>query len=80
MPIINFSIPPALLKKIEMIMSQKGFSSKAEFFRYLTHIYIDLEGDKEEKRFAALTEKLNRELAKYDNVPLPSLEEQLADI
>lgn len=80
MPIINFSIPPALLKRIEALMQTKGFSSKAEFFRYLTHMYIDLGTDKEEQRMAALTAEMNKILEKFDSKQLPSLEEQLADI
>lgn len=80
MPIINFSIPPALLKKIEALMQEKGFSSKAEFFRYLTHMYIDLRTNKEEQRMAALTAEMNKILEKFDGKRFPSLEEQLADI
>jgi len=80
MPIINFSIHPALLKQIELVMQEKGFSSKAEFFRYLTHMYIDLEEEKEEQRMAALTAQMNTVLEKFDDKHLPSLEEQLVDI
>ncbi len=41
MSVINFSIPSALLKKIEKLMREKGFASKAEFFRHCAHMYID---------------------------------------
>jgi Arc/MetJ-type ribon-helix-helix transcriptional regulator len=80
MPIINFSIPPALLRQIEELMKKKGFASKAEFCRYLMHMYIDLDEGKEEQSTAALTAEMEKALQDFDWNSVPTLEEQLADL
>ena len=42
MSIINFSIPKTLEKKVVQIIKEKGFSSKAEFFRFAAINFIDI--------------------------------------
>ena len=52
MSIINFSIPPALEKKVKRTIKKKGFSSKAEFFRMAAMYFIDSD-------FSPLSEERN---------------------
>ena len=41
MSIVNFSIPKTLEQRIVMTMKHRGFTSKAEFFRFAAMDYID---------------------------------------
>ncbi len=34
MPMVNFSVPTVLERRINKTIKEKGFASKAEFFRY----------------------------------------------
>ena len=84
MSIVNFSIPESLEQRIREVMAQKGFVSKAEFFRFAAIYFIDIV-DKpkidEEKRFDFLAEMLSKKVSeKYRNKDLPSVEDQLADV
>lgn len=84
MSIVNFSIPIPLENKIMNLIKQKGFASKAEFFRFAAIYYIDIL-DKpvvdEEQRLSYLTKALDKAIRKkYTGKKLPSLEEQLAGI
>lgn len=47
MPIVNFFIPKNLDDRIQETIKEKGFATKAEFFRYCAVRYID--SDKERK-------------------------------
>ena len=84
MSTINFSIPKMLEKQVNQVVKQKGFSDKAEFFRFAAINFINivnkLEVD-EEERFDYLTKALSQEIVKkYRGKKVPSLTEQLADI
>lgn len=84
MSIINFSIPQNLAKRIESIMQTKGFSSKAEFFRFSALYFIDIIEKpitNETERFDYLTSVLSEEIrAKYHGKKIPSAREQLKDL
>lgn len=84
MSIVNFTIPATLERKVKDVIKRKGFSSKAEFFRFAAINFIDIL-DKpitsEEDRFAYLTETLCNEIrVRYGNRKIPSVREQLADL
>ena len=81
---INFSIPKTLEKQVEQVVKQKGFSNKAEFFRFAAINFINivnkLEVD-EEERFNYLTKALSQEVVKkYRGKKIPLLKKQLAGI
>ena len=46
MPIVNFFIPKNLDDRIRDIIKEKGFATKAEFFRYCAVRYIDSDKDR----------------------------------
>lgn len=84
MSIVNFTIPKVLEKRVAEIMKEKGFASKAEFFRFAAIYFIDII-DKpfvsEEENLEYLTEEISREVReKYRGKKLTSAKEQLADI
>ena len=82
MPIINFVIPPALNKRVEKTIKERGFASKAEFFRMAAFNYMNTnEKVSAEERLDALTKAIKEEVArKYWGRKLPSLEEQLVEL
>lgn len=84
MTIVNFSVPNQLNKQIKHTIKQKGFASKAEFFRFAVLNYIHLIEKPvvgEEERFDYLTKTLGEELKNiYSHKTIPSLREQLAGI
>lgn len=84
MSIVNFSIPKTLEQRVSTIMKQKGFASKAEFFRFAAIYFIDIMNKanvSEDDRFQILTTALNKELrVRYGNKQLPSAAQQLADL
>ena len=84
MSIINFSVPNILDRKIKEVIKTRGFSSKAELFRYAMMRYFE-ETEKlpfdHNPRIAALTRSLEAELlSKLGTKPLPSIGRQLARI
>ena len=84
MTIVNFAVPKQLEKRVEKTMKEKGFPSRAEFFRFAVIRYLDetetLPFNKN-KRIADLSEQLETELKKKIGVkPLPSLKRQLTRI
>lgn len=84
MAIVNFSIPKTLERRVEETIYQKGFASKAEFFRFAAIYFMDILGRRagnEEDRFKHLTNVLEQELSeRYRGKRLPSAREQLADV
>lgn len=84
MSIVNFSIPKTLEQRVITIMKEKGFSSKAEFFRFAAIYFIDIANKPtvtEDDRFDVLTTTLRKQLHnKYSHKQLPSVTEQLATI
>ena len=84
MAIVNFAIPKTLEKRVEKTMKDKGFASKAEFFRFAAVHFIDVMEKplvSEDAQFTYLTEAVGKELAKqYRGKRLPSIKEQLTDL
>jgi len=85
MSIVNFSIPKTLEKRIEYTIKQKGFASRAEFFRFAAIRLIEEKKKEnfidEEERTRYLVESIKQEIArKYKGKKIPSIEEQLKDI
>lgn len=86
MAIVNFTIPKNLKKRVEDTIKEKGFASKAEFFRFAAIYFMDIlksraGSESEEERFKYLTDVLQKEIsASYRGKKLPPLKEQLADV
>lgn len=84
MAIVNFTIPQTLEKRVSTVMKTKGFSSKAEFFRFAAMYFMDAVHQptiNEDARFALLAQTLREELhTRYQHKKIPSLDEQLADL
>jgi len=84
MSIVNFAIPKTLEKRVDHAIQEKGFASKAEFFRsaaiYFIEI-IDQPVDLENERFDYLTSAVSQAVInKYKGKSIPSLKKQLAGI
>lgn len=84
MAIVNFAIPPALDRRIGSTIREKGFASKAEFFRFAAVYFMDII-DKpfisEDERTEFLTNTLRTELTRrFRGKRLPSARDQLKDI
>ena len=41
MPIVNFSVPQSLDRRVSHVVKTKGFPSRAELFRYAVIRYLD---------------------------------------
>jgi metal-responsive CopG/Arc/MetJ family transcriptional regulator len=84
MAIINFIVPKNLEKRVVDTIRERGFASKAEFFRFAAIYFMDIlekHVGSEEERFEYLTDALQKEIAaSYRGKKSPSLKEQLADI
>jgi len=84
MAIINFSVPKTLEKRVAYVIKEKGFASKAEFFRFAAIYFMDVINKpltNEEQRFNYLTNELKKEIVKrYSGTKLLSVREQLADL
>jgi metal-responsive CopG/Arc/MetJ family transcriptional regulator len=83
MSIVNFSIPKKLQSRVEKTIKERGFASKAEFFRMATMHFIDQDTlpISEEERLSHLTKILKKEIIKkYKDKKIPSVEKQLADL
>ncbi|MBI1961706.1 MAG: hypothetical protein HYS45_03330 [Parcubacteria group bacterium] len=84
MPIVNFSVPKTLDRRVNHIIKEKGFSSRAEFFRYAAIHFMDVVEKpfiSEDERFEYLTRAIEKEvIEQYAGKKLPSAREQLADL
>lgn len=84
MAIINFSVPKPLEKKINKTIQDSGFTSKAEFFRFLAINYVEKREQEimtEEEKFDFLTSQLAQEAkSKLVVKKLPALKEQLSNV
>ena len=81
---INFTVPQSLEKRVSEVIKQKGFTSKAEFFRMAAIFLVDALGrpsDSDEKQFGLLARSLKSEIsARYQSKKIPSLRAQLKNI
>lgn len=84
MAIINFSIPKTLEQRVNQTIKEKGFASKAEFFRFAAISFIDSSVKKqidEDERFNYLAQSLSKAISKkYKGKEIESLKNQLADL
>ena len=84
MPVVNFSITKPLERDIKEVIKKRGFTSKAEFFRFAAWGAIeDFRHPKEtiDERFEREMNEFGELMAeKFKHKDPPSLEEQLADI
>lgn len=84
MPIINFAVPEILEKRINKTIKEKGFASKAEFFRFAAVHFLDIVQQpftSEDERFRFLHTALRNEIThRYKGKTLPSAKTQLADV
>ena len=82
MAIVNFAIPKALEQRVNKTIRERGFASKAEFFRMAAFSYMHSDSEETElEKLSALTEAVRQEvIKKFKGKKLPSLREQLADI
>jgi len=83
MAIINFSVPKQLEKRVDSTIKEKGFASKAEFFRFAAIHFMDVltrpsrsVDDAYEIVMRQLTHIVQKKLRGKE---LPSLEDQMAD-
>ena len=84
MAIVNFAIPAALDKRVGATIKEKGFASKAEFFRFAAVYFMDVI-DKpfvtEGERTGYLVGEIEREIRlRKRRGTLPSIRSQLQDI
>jgi len=83
MSIVNFSIPRVLERRVEKTIKEKGFVSKAEFFRMAAMYFLEADTlpMNEEKRLHYLTDAIKQEvIQKYHGKRIPSVRKQLTDI
>jgi metal-responsive CopG/Arc/MetJ family transcriptional regulator len=85
MAIVNFAVPKNLDQRVNKVIKEKGFGSKAEFYRSAAIYFIDgLQQHSfvnEEARFNYLADAVSKKLSKkYGGKKLPSIDEQLADL
>ena len=84
MAIVNFAIPPVLEKRIGSTIKEKGFASKAEFFRFAAVYFMDVIDRpfvSEDQRTTYLVGEIEKEIHKrIRRGPLPSIRSQLQDI
>ena len=85
MTIVNFAIPSSLNKRVSKVIEEKGFASKAEFFRHVTLQYLDVvestTTQNSSKELGRLADEITKLVVKkFKGKNLPSLEEQLEDM
>lgn len=84
MPIINFSVPKTLDRRVAKTIAAKGFASKAEFFRFAAICFMDNENRtfaNEDERFDYLTKEIEKKIIeRYGGKKLPSARAQLAGL
>ena len=82
MAIINFEIPESLEKRVNQAIAEKGFVSKAEFFRMAAVYFLD--SDKhipEDVKTQHLVEAIRQEISnKYKGKKAPAVEDQVKDL
>jgi len=80
MAIVNFAIPKTLDKRVKEVMEEKGFASKAEFFRSAAMYFMDVINKpfkSEDDELEFLVKQIEDKVARaYDGKKLPSAREQ----
>jgi hypothetical protein len=81
MAIVNFAVTKSFDSRVKQLIKVKGFSSKAEFFRFAAIYLMDIL-DKpvvsEEEKFKYLTQAVSHEVARqFKGKKLPTVTEQL---
>lgn len=83
MSIVNFNLKQPLEQKVNRVIKEQGFTSKAEFFRFVTLVYLNhqIGSSVENDRYTAAVNDLRKVLhRKLAHKKLPALREQLADL
>ena len=84
MSIVNFSIPKTLNKRVDQTVKERGFISKAEFFRFAAIYFMDVINKPisgEDAKFDYLTKKVSQQISdKFKDKEMPDLRDQLADL
>ncbi len=84
MAIVNFSVPKSFEKRVLQVIKEKGFASKAEFFRFAALYFMDVIEKpfvSEDTKQIYLTKKIEDEIVKkYRGKNIPSLQDQFADL
>jgi len=83
MPSVFFNISEQQEKEVKSFMAEEGYTSKAEFFRFLVK-FFKYHKSHEEKRFEKASADLSFVLRKLDQEgklgSLASIDDQLADV
>lgn len=82
MSVVNFAIPKTLERRVAQAVKEKGFVSKAEFFRMAAMYFLDSGTTlKEEDRTKLLVNAIKKEVvARHKGKKIPSLAKQLQDL
>ncbi len=81
MSVVNFTITQALEKKVGQMVKELGFSSRAEFFRFLAINFIANQRSSEEISYERSIQELSSLIQKKaKKKPFRSLESQMADL
>ena len=86
MSVVNFTITKPLETKISRLIKEQGFTSKAEFFRFVTLTYLNnqersLKTQNEDERYATSVRALKQAIRqKLQGKNLPSLKEQMSTL
>jgi len=84
MSIVNFAVPKTLDERVVNTIKQKGFASKAEFFRLAAIYFMELinkQNITENDKFDYLTDMVqNAVIQKYQNKKISSIKKQLTGI
>jgi metal-responsive CopG/Arc/MetJ family transcriptional regulator len=78
MSIVNFTIATPLEKKIQKVIKEQGFASKAEFFRFAAMSFIQkTKAQNIDELFEKEMDDFAKKIAKkYGDKKLPPIEEQ----
>ncbi len=84
MSVVNFSIPKTLNKRVIQTIKERGFISKAEFFRFAAIYFMDVLSkpiSDEDGRLDYLTKKVSNQVTdRFKDKKIHSLKDQLADL
>ena len=82
MAIVNFEVPAALDRRIKKTIKERGFASKAEFFRMAAFNYFIKDPDQQDRdEINKLTKEISRLVeVKFRGKKIPSVRDQLANL